>query len=106
MILAAPATAQQKAPLTIYRDDFGASHIYADSEETGFYGLANHDAIAKCGVAGRRGLGWTRVGRDWCVRAEAGAYVELGAMPSSGYKEELCVNCPSFEPCSLPVSHV
>jgi acyl-homoserine lactone acylase PvdQ len=39
VILAAPAAAQQKTPLTIYRDDFGVPHIYADSEELGFYGL-------------------------------------------------------------------
>jgi acyl-homoserine lactone acylase PvdQ len=39
VVLAAPASAQQKAPLTIYRDDFGVPHIYADSEEMGFYGL-------------------------------------------------------------------
>jgi hypothetical protein len=33
VILAAPAAAQQKAPLTIYRDDFGVPR--ADSEEPG-----------------------------------------------------------------------
>ena len=43
LIIAAAAVAQNY-PVTIHRDDFGVPHIYASSEELGFYGIGYAEA--------------------------------------------------------------